>query len=357
MSEFTPLREAVDTLAGRSPSPDFGELRRRATRRGRRRVAAVAAVTAAVIAGSVVAVTGLDGDRRTGPVEQPKSVEGAGPVWYDANGLHRGDVVEQTPVELGEPNVPAAGMFNYPTMTGGLALVRSGAVYLDPATGDVWFHPWGGKPRIVGRDSPGGPGGDPNGDTAAWFEGYDFSGENGVLGELVVYDTAAGREISRSSQAQVFGPPAAPQFRQVSADRVTWQWSALHSHDVRTSRDSVVGGAPLFLEPLPARCARPDRGHLRQLPGGSEGELILRVPGRAEQRFPNMDNAGWLSPSGNYLLAVPYSESGVGAAVIIDIRTGEVWTVPAKVYTAGTQWDSPARVVVRRHRHVAHNRR
>ncbi len=157
MSEFTPLREAVDTLASRSPSPDFGELKRRATRRGRRRVAMAAAATAAVIAGSVVAVTGLDDDRRTGPVEQPKSVEGAGPVWYDANGLHRGDVVEQTPVELGEPNVPAAGMFNYPTMTGGLALVRSGAVYLDPATGDVWFHPWGGKPRIVGQRLTWGP--------------------------------------------------------------------------------------------------------------------------------------------------------------------------------------------------------
>ena len=39
MSEFTPLREAVDTLASRTPSPDFGELERRATRRGRRRVA------------------------------------------------------------------------------------------------------------------------------------------------------------------------------------------------------------------------------------------------------------------------------------------------------------------------------
>jgi Tol biopolymer transport system component len=71
MSEFTPLREAVETLASRTPSPDFGELKRRATRRGRRRVAMVAAATAAVIAGSVLAITGLDGDRQTGPVVQP----------------------------------------------------------------------------------------------------------------------------------------------------------------------------------------------------------------------------------------------------------------------------------------------
>jgi Tol biopolymer transport system component len=72
MSEFTPLREAVDTLAGRTPSPDFGELKRRATRRGRRRVVMVAVATAAVIAGSALAITGLDDDRRPAPVEQPK---------------------------------------------------------------------------------------------------------------------------------------------------------------------------------------------------------------------------------------------------------------------------------------------
>jgi hypothetical protein len=40
-SEFTPLREAIDTLASRTPSPDFGELKRRATRRGRRCAAMV----------------------------------------------------------------------------------------------------------------------------------------------------------------------------------------------------------------------------------------------------------------------------------------------------------------------------
>ena len=72
MSEFTPLREAVDTLASRTPSPDFAELKRRATRRGRRRVAVVAAATAAVIAGSALALTGLDDNRRTAPVVQPK---------------------------------------------------------------------------------------------------------------------------------------------------------------------------------------------------------------------------------------------------------------------------------------------
>ena len=68
MSEFTPLREAVDTLAGRRPSPDFGELKRRAARRGRQRVALVAAATVAVIAGSALVAAGLGDDRQTGPV-------------------------------------------------------------------------------------------------------------------------------------------------------------------------------------------------------------------------------------------------------------------------------------------------
>jgi hypothetical protein len=69
MSEFTPLREAVDTLANRSLPPDFGDLKRRAIRRHRRRVALVLAATTALLAGSALAVTGLDDDRRPPPAD------------------------------------------------------------------------------------------------------------------------------------------------------------------------------------------------------------------------------------------------------------------------------------------------
>jgi hypothetical protein len=73
MSELTPLREAVDTLAGRSPSPDFGELQRRATRRGRRRIVMVAAAaTAALIAGSLLTLTDHDQHHQTLPAQPPK---------------------------------------------------------------------------------------------------------------------------------------------------------------------------------------------------------------------------------------------------------------------------------------------
>jgi hypothetical protein len=310
MSEFTPLREAVDTLAERTPQPDFGELKRRATRRGRRRVVLVAAAAAAVIAGSVAAVSGLDDDRRTAPapVEQPEPVVGAVPVWYDAEGLHRGDVVEQTPVELTQPVRPGPEPDTVIPQEGALALVRSGAVYLDPTTGDVWFHPWGGDPRIVGHNSAAGPGGDPNGDTAAWFEGSDPRNVSSPGGELVVYDTATGREISRTSEAHGVDysccehRPPGNGFQDVSAERVVWDYGPkTYSHDVGTRTTSVVQYSEL------------------RLPGGRE-------------RYPNLEEDGSrLSPSGNYVLAAERPEEGHGA-VIVDTRTGRLWQVPENAY-------------------------
>jgi Tol biopolymer transport system component len=80
MSEFTPLREAVEALARRTPAPDFGDLERRAIRRGRRRVVMVAVATAAVVVGSALAVTGLDDDRGTAPIEPPKPTPTLGPA-------------------------------------------------------------------------------------------------------------------------------------------------------------------------------------------------------------------------------------------------------------------------------------
>ena len=71
MTEFTPMREAVDTLASRTTSPDFGELKHRANRRGRRRVALVAAAAVAVIAGSALVATDLMTTDGTRPVVQP----------------------------------------------------------------------------------------------------------------------------------------------------------------------------------------------------------------------------------------------------------------------------------------------
>ena len=71
MSDFTPLREGVDHLARRAPLPEFGDLKRRASRRRRtRRVAIGAAVVASVIVASPLALTTL-ADQRAVPADQP----------------------------------------------------------------------------------------------------------------------------------------------------------------------------------------------------------------------------------------------------------------------------------------------
>jgi len=318
MSELMPLREAVDTLARRTEAPDFGELERRATRRGRRRVGAVVVATASVIAGTVFAVSGLDDDRRTpAPIERPKVVVGAVPVWYDAKGLHRGDVVEQTPVEIGVLGE------NSDTLQGALALVRSGAVYGDPATGDVWFHPWGGDPQVVGHNSAAGPGGDPDGDTAAWFDGS----------ELVVYDTAAGHEISRTEEAHRVAADAGGEhfptgngFLQVSADRVVWNDDdeGIYTRDLRTASTSVVQASSSkdpFLVDLHGE-VQASSEHLR---------LTLRAPGRPEEHYPDLEGLGRLSSDGSHLLAVEDTDQRHGA-VVVDTRTGELWRVPTNTY-------------------------
>jgi len=199
-------------------------------------------------------------------------------------------------------------------------------MYLDPATGDVWFHPWGGDPRIVGHDSEAGPGGDPNGDTAVWFEG----------GELVVYDTAAGREISRTLQSHAVGlcgtcgehRPAGNWFLQVSAERVVWiaGWESndtAYSYDVRSQRTSVISVVDVHdqVEVLDGGSTRP----------GADGELVLAAAGRSEDRYPELEPRARLSPSGSYLLAVESTDTRHGA-IIVDTRTGELWRLPKNVY-------------------------
>jgi len=216
---------------------------RRRVRRNRGLVAGGAAAAMAVVLG-VTAVTGQHGSGSDGlePIKLPGLIVGDVPVWYDAQGLHHGDIVEQTPVNILRPEkVVDADKGMVSSAFGALALVRSGALYVDPASGDVWFHPWGGDPRVVGHNSAAGPGGDPNGDIAAWFE----------RSELVVYDTAAGSEVSRTSESHRVGAcsgmcgdhfPPGNGFLQVSAERVIWFNSRAYaySHDLRTGATTKV---------------------------------------------------------------------------------------------------------------------
>ena len=316
-------RRTVATFeASTNVAQDYDRLvvRRRAQRRNRT-FALAAAVVVAVFAVLFVQ-SNLAANSTPQPMEPVPGIDiGDVPVWYDDAGLHRGDVVEQTPVKLvlkakkGED--PRAGV---------LALVRTGAVYSDPATGDVWFHPWGGEPRIVGHDSVAGPGGDPNGDIAAWWDN----------GDLVLYDTAAGRELSRTP---VMAAPARCQpfcmehFRgngilQVSSDRVVWQALPMGNYtdifDVQTGDSSDFTGTVLDVH---------DDAWLyygaKRVPGGRlPDSLILKEPGQAGERHPELATRGRFSPSGAYVLSVYADSARKSGAAILNTGTGEVWHVP-----------------------------
>ena len=73
MSELTPLREAVETLASRSPAPDFDDLKRRAARRGRRRTASIAAAAACFIVGTSLVAGTLGDSDQSPPIGEPST--------------------------------------------------------------------------------------------------------------------------------------------------------------------------------------------------------------------------------------------------------------------------------------------
>lgn len=315
------------------PQVDLDVVRGRA-RANRRRTVAVAVVVVAAAAAVVVAggalVAGPDrGDPApVEPVPSPRVV-GSGPVWYDDTGLHHGDVVEQTPFDLfvgGEGG-------------GALALVRGGAVYLEPLTGDVWFHPWQGEPRVIGHDSYEGPGTDPHGDVAVWFEGN----------VMVAYDTARGREILRtppehSDDATVpydtLREPwtehvaAGNGFMHVSAREVVWRSEfGVHRLDLATGAAGTLwkgqpGDGPRFLE---------DVSSGRLLWGDNRGGLTIESPGTGERPLDDVEPVGRFSADGSHVVA-PWLRGDTHGAGIADVRTGETWLLDEPTFYAWIAW-------------------
>ena len=116
-------------------------------------------------------------------------------------------------------------------------------------------------------------------------------------------------------------------FLQVSAERVVWSSGHdVYSHDIRSRTTSVVTAAE-NLEPLDVH----DQIEVFGEEAGDASNVVLRVPGRADERFPHLSSDVRLSPSGHYLLAVDITDT-VAAAVIIDTRTGELWRLPKTVH-------------------------
>ena len=107
MSDFTPLREAVDDLTSRTPSPNLDERERRATRRGRRRVVTVAGAVAYIAVGGGLAAGALGGSDQLSPIGEtttpsaqspsvPESAE-ASPTSYEALGTQLHAITTQVP--------------------------------------------------------------------------------------------------------------------------------------------------------------------------------------------------------------------------------------------------------------------
>jgi hypothetical protein len=298
---------------------------------------AVRAVVVLALAGC-----GADPAERPAPTpEQPTSTPGspaatelerAAPVWWDADGLHRGDLVEEAAVPLPDgPDRRAIGGVGIRR----LALVRSGAVYRDERTGQVWFHPWGGTPRVVGRSTAAGPGGDPESDVAAWFDGAD----------LVVYDTAHDEVISRSPEVVTVSPTTeyvehvghGNGWVHVSPAQVVWRYAGEGGHEL-ARRDLAAGTSEAPWQPRPASGGRAGTdlsfvdlsSRTAVWAGGREhdglGTFVFDSADseRTSTIDPKLEYPGRLSPDGSWLLTAELADGTHGVAMT-DLRSNETW--------------------------------
>ncbi|GAB3022099.1 hypothetical protein GCM10011376_27200 [Nocardioides flavus (ex Wang et al. 2016)] len=285
-----------------------------------------------------LAMTGCGGDPAGQPPRSATNTPGstpaqvdlgrAAPVWWDADGLHRGDVVAETSVH---PEADAIGGLAVRR----LALVRTGAVYRDARTGQVWFHPWDDTPHVIGRSTVAGPGGDPEGDVAVWFDGRD----------LVVYDTARDEVVSRSQEAVAVSPSAeyaehvghGNGWVHVSSSQVVWRYEGQEGHDL-ARRDLVTGTSEVPWQPRPASGTEAGSGvsfvdvssRSAVWVGGQEhagrGTYVYDRAGSARTRTvgATLEYPGRLSPDGTWLLTAEIADGTHGVA-FTELSSGETW--------------------------------
>jgi hypothetical protein len=272
------------------------------TRQSRRRRLLIGGAVAALAVLALLDAGALDGLRADNS-----------PVWYDSDGLHHGDDVKVVP---GTIDVAA------------LTLVRSGAVLLDRTSGDVWLYPWRGEPRRLGEGSTAGPGGDPNSDTVAWFEGSD----------LVVYDVSRDSVISRTNPPgkgvrrlepnRVWDMRPGSGFLQVTPGRVLWvDGGHIYSHDPRAETTSKLSHK--------SSASWADWGLVDVqdqvefwVESAGDVTMVLSRPGNPDLRLPRLWPAAELSPTGNHALVEEKVDPKLPTA-ILDTRSGELWRVDA----------------------------
>jgi hypothetical protein len=323
------LRTALGGDALVAAPDDLADTVRSRHRRQRLSQLAVTAGSLALVT-IIVTATAFVGSRDVSAPESPLSAPPAlvtgVPVWYDAAGLHRGDQVVQTAVKLFQARGEILSV---------LALVRTGALYVDPVKHDVWFQPWNGRPRVVGQHSLSGPGGDRQGDVAAWFEGD----------ELVVYDTARGAEISRTTQAPVldhafreyvggYEHVVGNGFMHVSAEEVVWRSEAgTHRLDVATGTSRLLRQGPPTANP---RLEDVDNG-TRVWGDYRTSALTVEIGGRRGAPLRGLEPIGRLSADGSFVMAPWKTAESLGVA-FVDVRTGKSWHVTGNDWNAWTSW-------------------
>ena len=284
------------------PDVDLAAVRSRARTKRRATLAAAGAAVAVAAVMTGLALLGAPDRTEPTPVDpEPKVVVPQVPVWYDDAGLHHGRRVDPTPVDLLGTKAQEQD-----SSGGVLTLVRTGALYRDPATDDVWWHPWRGKPRVVGEDSATGPGGDPHGDVAAWFEGD----------ELVVWDTVRDRVLSRTSQAEVAAPYMSEHlasgygFQHVSAEEVVWRAEdeagqvVVQRLDLATGQVSVLFQTSMYEDET--RLLEDVHGDTRVWADtGDVISLTARYPGGETVAPAGVEATGRLNAEGKFLLRRP----------------------------------------------------
>ena len=201
-----------------------------------------------------------------------------------------------------------------------LALVADGVVYGDIESHSVWYQPWNGEPRIVGNNSEVGPAGDANSTTAAWFDGT----------ELVMFDTATGRELARAEQR----PRSLPDPRrentqgntilEVTPDAVSWPAeSGLYRFD-RATGETTTLSRRLKIKPSFTGIDTHDGVTAVTTEAGLTG--IISSTGKTLHTFEAGQLSGPLlfSADGRYLAGIT-ELAGTYHAVVADVGSGEIY--------------------------------
>ncbi len=269
---------------------------------------AAAAGSAAVIVGGVAITSGLTDQTSVPPVDDPKPSPSTviqmneSAVWSEAKSLHVGSSRVAAP----------AGVF-------GFGLVEAGAVYAtDDRDAKVFYQPAdGADPRQIGDNAQLSPSGDPASGLAAWFEA------KGKEGSLVVYDTAIGEEVARTSVPPALRPQdniVFPGFGPVISLSPNGVYYHGPGQEVWVYRWRE-GGEPQSTGKTKDELFDVAAGVTAQ--AGSAKGIVEFVTSGGTTVATDLPPGGYLNSDGSLFASVDMNEGSLPGIVIVDTSTGE----------------------------------